>query len=141
MTANAEVALQSYRSNLRILGVAAIVMGALWLVGGGVMALTGTLGSLGVLDPSDTLVERIGGGIVAAVIATIGLLGGLLNIVTGVALWRVQPWARTLGFVAAGVNVLGGCCSFLSIGLTIWLLVVLLDARATAAFRNSVAER
>jgi hypothetical protein len=51
---------------LDLLGVLFWVLGALYVAGALVVAVVGTLGGLGILDPSDALDERVGGAVGAA---------------------------------------------------------------------------
>ena len=126
--------LESYRSNLRVLGTVALVVAVLWLLGAGLFGLTGTLGGLGILDPHESPMERLFGVIGTAVVSLLCLASGAANLVAGIGLRRVVPWGRTAGFVAAALNIVAGCGCAVGLGLGIWMLVVLLDSRAGAAF-------
>lgn len=126
--------LEAYRSNLRILGAVAIAVAVLWLLGALLFALTGTLGGLGILDPHESAEERLFGVVGTAVVSLLSLLSGAANLIAGLGLRRVAPWARTAGFVAATLNVVAGCGCVLGLALGIWMWVVLLDARAEVAF-------
>lgn len=132
-----EAELSAYRSNLRVCGAVAIGYGLLPIAVGMLFILVGVLGGIGVLDPSDTLEERLGGGFVGVAMGLVGILSGALSIVAGVGLRRVRPWARTVGLVSAVVDVIGGCGCVLAWGLCIWLIVVLVDSRAPWAFAKS----
>lgn len=132
-----EAELSAYRSSLRVCGAVAIGYGLLPVAVGILFILVGVLGGIGVLDPSDTLEERLGGGFVGVAMGLVGILSGALSIVAGFGLRRVRPWARTVGLVSAVVDVIGGCGCVLSWGLCIWLIVVLVDSRAPWAFPKS----
>lgn len=132
---NAE--LESYRSNLRVLGTVALVVAVLWLLGVALFALTGTLGGLGILDPHESAMERLFGVIGTAAVSLLCLASGVANLAAGIGLRRVAPWGRTAGFVAAALNVVAGCGCAVGLALGVWMLVVLLDSRAHAAFATS----
>lgn len=107
---------------MMVQGGLVIVLGAIWLLGGGAAGL----GFL--LDPQ---VEGAAGAVVIGVFGCFALAmigGGLLGMVAG---WRVrQARSRTLAFVGlvvvafAGVNMM---CWLTGIGLLVFGLIVLLD--------------
>lgn len=132
-----EAELSAYRDNLRVCGAVAIGYGLLPIGVGLLFILVGVLGGLGLIDPSDTLEERLGGGFFGVAMGFVGIFSGALSVLAGVGLRRVRPWARTVGFVSAVVDVIGGCGCVLSWGICIWLIVVLVDSRAPWAFDKS----
>ncbi len=71
------------------------------------------------------------GGVATLLVALASLIGGI-----GVA--RFKPWGRTAGYVAAIGNILGcvGLC-VVSVGLGIWLLVLLANPDSAKLFRKS----
>lgn len=111
---------------LELLGILFWVQGGLYLAGAVVFAVVGTLGGLGLLDPSDTLQERVGG-VLGTVLIGLGLaVLGAGHVVGGTALRRLRPWGRTLGMVLAVLDVLCCCNAPLGTALGIYALVVLL---------------
>ena len=128
----------SYRASLRVCGHVVLAFGVFEILLGLLIGLTGVLGGLGLIDPHDTLEERLGGGIVALVMGVLLLAVGALNITTGVGLRRIRPWAKTLGLVTAVVDVVAGCGCVLMWALCIWLIVLLVDKRAEVTFAESL---
>lgn len=126
--------LESYRSNLRVLGTVALVVSSLWLFCAGMFVLVGTLGGLGVLDPHESAADRLFGVAGTAVVSLLCLASGVANLAAGLGLRRVAPWGRTAGFVAATLNIVAGCGCAVGLALGVWMLVVLLDSRAQEAF-------
>lgn len=129
-----EPELESYRSGVRVLGIVAIVVATLWLAAFALFALVGTLGGMGVLDPHESQGERMAGVAGSIVVCGLAALGAAVNLTAGIGLRRFTPWGRTAGFVAAVMNVVGGCGCVIGIALGIWMLVTLLDSRAARAF-------
>jgi len=127
-----------YRSQVHVLGHVALALGVVILLFAVLIAIVGVLGGLGILDPHDTMDDRIGGAIGAAVTAGLGFLMGGLNVAAGIGLRRAAPWARTLGLVAAFVDLLGGCGCLLTLAFSIWALVLLFDQRATTVFATGL---
>jgi hypothetical protein len=119
---------------LDLLGVLFWVLGALYVAGALLFAVVGTLGGLGILEPSDALQERVGGAVGAAVIA-LGLcaLGGA-HAVAGTGLRGRRPWARTAGLVLGVLDILCCCNAPLGTALGIFALVVLLSDEVVRLF-------
>ena len=112
---------------LELLGVLSWVLGGLYLAGALLLVVVGALGGLGFLDPSDTLPERLQGGVASAVLGgTAGALGGA-HVLVGTALRALRPWARTAGLVLGVVDILCCCNAPLATAFGIFALVVLLS--------------
>lgn len=126
--------LDSHRGNLRMAGTIALVLGALFLCFAVGFAGIGTLGGLGLIDPHETASERFSGVMGSAVLGGLALLMGGVNLAAGVGMRRLRSWGRTAGFVAAFLDLVGGCSCVLTLAFGIWLLVLLFDQRSTAAF-------
>ncbi|MCX7722302.1 MAG: hypothetical protein N2379_04490 [Verrucomicrobiae bacterium] len=120
---------------LELLSIFFWIMGGLHIAGAGLFVVVGVLGSLGLINPEDTLQERITGGVGAGIIAVCGSLFGASHIIVGTALRRLQPWARTAGIVLAILDILLCCCNWLlGIPFGIYALVVLLNQETTQLF-------
>ncbi len=69
--------------------------GALLILGALFCVVVGTLGGLGLIEPDDTVQDRVGGAVGCALIAGVaGLLGGA-HIAIAFAMRRLLPWARS----------------------------------------------
>ena len=119
---------------LDLLGVLFWVLGALYVAGALLFAVVGTLGGLGILEPTDGLQERVGGAVGCAVIA-VGLAAfGGGHVVAGTGLRGVRPWARTAGLVLGVLDILCCCNAPLGTALGIFALVVLLSDEVVRLF-------
>jgi hypothetical protein len=119
---------------VELLGILFWVRGGLALSVGLLFALVGVLGSLGLLEPNEPLEERISGGVGALVLVTVFIAQGVGYLLTGTALRRLRPWARTAGLVL-GILELVCCCSFpLGTALAIYTLVVLFNDEVARLF-------
>ena len=123
-----------YRSQVHVLGHVALALGVVMLLFAAVIGLAGVLGGLGLLDPHDSLDDRIGGAIGAAIVTVLFVVAGGLNVAAGIGLRRVAPWGRSVGIAAALFDLLTGCGCLLTLGFAIWALVLLFDGRAAEAF-------
>jgi hypothetical protein len=119
---------------LELLGVFFWVQGGLYLAGALLFAAVGVLGGLGIIEPSDTVEERLGGVFGCIVIAVPLLVLGVGHLVGGTALRRRRAWARTVGLVLGVADVLC-CCDFpLGTALGIFTLVVLFSDDVMSLF-------
>ena len=119
---------------LDLLGVLFWILGALYIAGALLFLLIGTLGGLGILEPSDGLQERVGGAVGSAVIA-LGLLAlGGAHVFAGTGLRARRPWARTAGIALGVLDILCCCNAPLGTALGIFALIVLLSDEVAALF-------
>jgi hypothetical protein len=119
---------------LELLGILFWVQGGLYLAGALLFAAIGVLGGLGIIEPSDTVQERLGGAFGCAVLGvTFGALG-VGHLVAGTALRRRRAWGRTAGLVLGVTDVLCCCNAPLGTALGIFTLIVLLDDEIVRMF-------
>lgn len=121
---------------LELLRVFFWVLGGIYLLGALFFVTVGLLGSVGVIDPNDTLEERIGGGIGAGIFGLSGVLLGSAHIAIGSALRQLRPWARTAGLVVAILDILMCCTAPLGTAVGIYALVVLFNDEVVRLFAN-----
>ena len=119
---------------LELLGVVYWVLGGLYLAGALLLVVVGALGGLGLIDPSDTLPERLQGGVASAVLGgAAGALGGA-HVLVGNARRALRPWARMAGLVLGVIDILCCCNAPLATVVGIFALVVLLSDEVAALF-------
>lgn len=119
---------------LELLRVFFWVLGGIYVAGGLIFAVVGVLGGMGIIDPKDTLQERIAGGVGASILGLSGVLLGTAHIVVGSALRRLRPWARTAGLVVAVMDILMCCAAPLGTAVGIYALFVLLNDEVVRLF-------
>ena len=73
----------------------------------------------------------------SAIVGLFCLAAGIVNVAAGAGMRRMAPWGRGAGIAAGILNSLGGCGCLVGLGIGIWTLVVLLDARANVAFATT----
>jgi len=122
---------------LELLRILFWVLGAIYLLGALFFAVVGVLGGVGVIDPKDTLHERIAGGVGAGIFGLSGALLGGAHLVVGSALRRLRPWARTAGVVVSILDVLICCSAPLGTAVGIYGLVVLFNDEVVRLFASS----
>lgn len=119
---------------LDLLGVLFWVLGALYVAGALLFAVVGTLGGLGLLEPSDGLQERVGGAVGCAILAVgLSALGGG-HVFAGTGLRARRPWARTAGIALGVLDILCCCNAPLGTALGIFALIVLLSDEVARLF-------
>ncbi|HUE83044.1 MAG TPA: hypothetical protein VMM84_13095 [Pyrinomonadaceae bacterium] len=119
---------------LELLRILFWVLGGIYVVGALIFAVVGLLGGMGVIDPKDTLHERIAGGLGAGIFGLSGALLGGAHLVVGSALRRLRPWARTAGLVVAILDILICCSAPLGTAVGIYALVVLFNDEVVRLF-------
>lgn len=119
---------------LELLRILFWVLGGIYVVGALIFAVVGLLGGMGVIDPKDTLHERIAGGLGAGIFGLSGALLGGAHLVVGSALRQLRPWARTAGLVVAILDILICCSAPLGTAVGIYALVVLFNDEVVRLF-------
>jgi hypothetical protein len=120
---------------LELLRVLFWVQGGLCAAVAVLFALVGVLGGLGIIEPRDTLQERLGGAVGCAMLALAAGSLGAGHLVVGSAFRGLRPWARTAGLVVAVLDILC-CCNFpLGTALGVYALVVLLSEEVAPLFK------
>jgi hypothetical protein len=119
---------------VELLGILFWVQGGLSVAGALLFIVVGALGSMGLIEPKDTLQDRIGGAFGAALLG-IGLgVMGAAQIVVGTALRRLRPWARTAGLVVGVLDIVCCCTAPIGTAIGIYALIVLLNDDVTRLF-------
>lgn len=119
---------------LEVLGILFWVQGGLYVASALLFAAVGILGGLGVIEPKDTVQERLGGAVGCVVLGGGAAVLGVGHLLVGTALRRLRPWARTAGLVLAVANVIC-CCSFpLGTALGVFTFIVLLNEDVSRLF-------
>lgn len=112
---------------LKVLGILFWVQGGLYVASALLFAGVGILGGLGVIEPKDTVHERLGGAVASLLLGGGAAALGAGHLFVGTALRRLRPWARTAGLVLGVADVIC-CCSFpLGTALGVYTLIVLLN--------------
>ena len=122
------------RKKVELLGILFWVQGGLSVAGALLFLVVGALGGLGLIEPKDTLQDRIGGALGAAILG-IGLgVTGAAQVGVGTALRRLRPWARTAGMVVGVVDIACCCTAPIGTAIGIYAVVVLLNDEVVALF-------
>jgi hypothetical protein len=96
----------------------------------------GVLGSLGILEPNQTLQDRLGGAFGTVIIVVVSVATGAVHLVTGFGLRRLRPWARTAGLVVGIADILCCCNAPVGTALGIFAVIVLLGEDVSRLFRS-----
>jgi hypothetical protein len=122
---------------VELLGILFWVQGALSVAGALLFIVVGVLGGLGLIEPKDTLQDRIGGALGSALLgAGLGAMGAG-QIVVGTALRRVRPWARTAGLVVGVLDIVCCCTAPIGTAIGIYALIVLLNDEVVRLFSDA----
>jgi hypothetical protein len=119
---------------VEVLSILFYVYGGLCLAGAVLVAIVGILGSAGVLNPEDTMEDRVGGALGSALITVVAGSLAAGHLIAATALRRLRSWARTMGMVMGILDIVCCCGAPLATALGAYALVVLLDDEVVALF-------